>query len=60
MLRSNPRLRSLTIVLVSSCDVTQLRHLAESVKANAVVPKHEIRARLLPALDSLLRPAAAR
>jgi CheY-like chemotaxis protein len=58
MLRSNARLRDLTIVLVSSCDVDQLRGLASSVKANAVVSKHEIRTRLLPALSALFRRAA--
>ncbi|HKY38587.1 MAG TPA: response regulator [Polyangiaceae bacterium] len=60
MLRSNARLASLTIVLVSSCDIEQLQGLATSVKANAVVPKHEIRTRLLPALNGLFRRAAAR
>jgi chemosensory pili system protein ChpA (sensor histidine kinase/response regulator) len=60
MLRSNARLRSLTIVLVSSCDIEQLQGLANSVKANAVVAKHEIRTRLLPALSSLFRRTAAR
>lgn len=58
MLRSNPRLRNLTIVLVSSCDVAQLRGLAASVKANAVVSKDEIRTKLLPALSSLFRRVA--
>jgi CheY-like chemotaxis protein len=60
MLRSNARLGSLTIVLVSSCDVEQLQGLANSVKANLVVPKHEIRTRLLPALSGLFRRAAVR
>jgi CheY-like chemotaxis protein len=60
MLRSNARLRSLAIVMVSSCDVAQLGHLADSVKANAVVLKHEIRARLLPTLKNVLRRVAAR
>lgn len=58
MLRSNPRLRSLTIVLVSSCAVSELQGLAASVKANAVVSKDEIRTRLLPSLSSLFRRAA--
>jgi len=58
MLRNNPRLRSLTIVLVSSCAVSELQGLAASVKANAVVSKNEIRTRLLPSLSSLFRRAA--
>jgi CheY-like chemotaxis protein len=58
MLRSNARLRNLTIVLVSSCDVDELQGLASSVKANAVVSKEDIRTKLLPCLRSLLRRAA--
>jgi CheY-like chemotaxis protein len=58
MLRNNPRLRSLTIVLVSSCEVSELQGLAVSVKANAVVSKSDIRTRLLPSLSSLFRRAA--
>ena len=60
MLRSNARLRSLAIVLVSSCDEAELQGLASSVKADAVVQKHEIRTRLLPALSGLFRRATAR
>ena len=60
MLRSNPRLKSLTIVLVSSCDIAQLEAFAVSVKADAVVPKQEIRTRLLRELTGTIRRAAAR
>jgi CheY-like chemotaxis protein len=60
MLRSNPRLHALIIVLVSSCDIEQLEGLANSVKADAVVAKHEIRTRLLLELTGSLRRAAAR
>lgn len=60
MLRSNPRLQALTIVLVSSCDIAQLQDLADSVKADAVVPKHEIRTGLLRELTGSLLRAAAR
>jgi len=48
MLRSNPRLGPLGIVLVSSCSPEQLAAVAESVRADAVVRKSEIRQRLLP------------
>ena len=61
MLRSNPRLHALTIVLVSGCDIEQLEGLAKSVKADAVVPKQEIRTRLLREVHgSSFRRAAAR
>jgi CheY-like chemotaxis protein len=50
MLRSNPRLRSLAIVLVSSCSIDELTELAASVKADAVVSKREIRKSLLSAV----------
>jgi CheY-like chemotaxis protein len=60
MLRSNPRLHALTIVLVSGCDVAQLEGLANSVKADAVVPKQEIRTRLLREVNGSARRAAAR
>ena len=50
MLRSNPRLRGLGIVLVSSCDIRELEDLAASVNANAVVSKRDIRKHLLSAV----------
>ena len=58
MLRSNPRLQNLVIVLVSSADVDELTGLASSVKANAVVSKADVRTRLLPALKSVFRRVA--
>jgi CheY-like chemotaxis protein len=50
MLRANPRLRGLRIVLVSSCDPEQLRGLAKNVGADAVVEKKDIRKLLLATL----------
>jgi len=47
-LRANPRLGLLGIVLVSSCSPEQLAQVAESVRADAVVRKSEIRHKLLP------------
>ncbi len=50
MLRSNPRLSHLHIVLVSSCDKRELDNLAKQVHADAVVSKRDARTTLLPAL----------
>jgi len=50
MLRSNPRLSHLIIVLVSSCDKRELDNLAKQVHADAVVSKRE-RAHDAPARD---------
>jgi CheY-like chemotaxis protein len=47
MLRSNPRLKRTAIVLVSSCNIGQLKELAERVDADAIVPKNETRKRLV-------------
>src|SRR6476660_2634911 len=41
MLRSNPRLRDLIIVLVSSCSVEDLAPLARKAQANMVLTKHQ-------------------
>jgi CheY-like chemotaxis protein len=50
MLRSNPRLGSLVIVLVSSASMDDLKQLAASVKADAVVSKRDVRKSLLSAI----------
>jgi CheY-like chemotaxis protein len=50
MLRSNPRLGSLVIVLVSSASMGDLKQLAASVKADAVVSKRDVRKSLLSAI----------
>src|SRR5882724_4118946 len=50
MLRSNPRLSHLIIVLVSSCDKRELDNLAKQVHADAVVSKRDARTTLLPAI----------
>jgi CheY-like chemotaxis protein len=47
MLRENPRLKDLGIILVSSCEQERLISLAERVGADAVVPKAEARAKLV-------------
>jgi len=52
MLRQNRRLEGLTIVLVSSASIEELRPLANSVQADAVVSKADIRKQLLPAITS--------
>lgn len=46
LLRSNPRLNDLAVVLVSSSDPQQLRTIAKEVDADAVVTKSELRAQL--------------
>jgi hypothetical protein len=51
MLRENPRLQALGIILVSSCDVAQLETLAKRVGADAVVSKSEARAKLVPVVE---------
>ena len=58
MLRANPRLQKLTIVLVSSCGADQLRELAARVGADAVVAKRDVRKSLLSAVAGA-RPAEA-
>lgn len=50
ILRDNPRLGNLSIVLVSSCNAEELASVAARVKADDVVPKSEARARLLSAV----------
>jgi CheY-like chemotaxis protein len=59
MLRSNPRLRGLGIVLVSSCDIRELEELAARVNANAVVSKRHVRENLLSAVASAHTPSLA-
>jgi CheY-like chemotaxis protein len=51
MLRANPRLQKLKIVLVSSCSREELQNLAADVDADAVVSKADVRDKLLPALS---------
>lgn len=55
MLRENPRLQDLGIILVSSCEEERLRSLAERVNADAVVSKAEARARLVQVVSKVLR-----
>jgi CheY-like chemotaxis protein len=42
LLRSNPRMHQLSIILVSSADAARLSQIASDVKAEAVVPKADI------------------
>ena len=42
LLRNNPRLHQLSIVLVSGADVTRLSQIAADVKADSVVHKSDI------------------
>jgi CheY-like chemotaxis protein len=55
MLRENPRLQELAIILVSSCDPARLQTLAERVSADAVVPKSRAREQLVEVVNRLER-----
>ncbi|HMI83154.1 MAG TPA: response regulator [Polyangiaceae bacterium] len=55
MLRENPRLAGLIIVLISSCEPTQLEEIARRVRADAVVSKAEARLKLVPTVNQLRR-----
>jgi CheY-like chemotaxis protein len=46
LLRSNPKMTDLAIILVSSGEIEQLERLARDVKADAVVPKSDLRTQL--------------
>jgi CheY-like chemotaxis protein len=53
MLRQNPRLAGLSIVLVSSCDPKKLETLASRVRADAVVTKASARTDLATVVGRL-------
>jgi CheY-like chemotaxis protein len=55
MLRENPRLQALGIILVSSCPEEQLKNLADRVGADAVVSKADARAHLVQVVARVLR-----
>jgi CheY-like chemotaxis protein len=55
MLRENPRLHDLGIILISSCEEERLRNLADRVGADAVVPKAEARAKLVQVVNRVMR-----
>jgi CheY-like chemotaxis protein len=55
MLRENPRLTNLAIILVSSCDVEKLKDLAQRVDADAVVPKADAREQLVRVVNRVAR-----
>lgn len=57
--RENRRLRSLSVVLTSSLDLTELQILAEACGADAVVPKSSGFAELVPVVRSLLERSDA-
>jgi len=60
MLRENPRLEGLPIVLVSSCDPEQLEEIAIRVKADAVVAKADALFNLVPAVNRISFRARAK
>ncbi len=54
MLRENPRLQDLSLVLASSCSVDELRSVAARVRADGVVSKADARTSLVPVVQRLL------
>jgi CheY-like chemotaxis protein len=59
MLRASPRLKNLVIVLVSSCDLDDLRGVASSVRADAVVSKADIRSKLMSSIRAVKKRVAS-
>lgn len=55
MLRENPRLHDLGIILISSCEEERLRRLADRVGADAIVSKSEARAKLVQVVSRVMR-----
>jgi CheY-like chemotaxis protein len=55
VLRENPRLSGLAIVLVSSSDLSQLEEIAARVRADGVVCKVDARTTLVPTVHAALR-----
>lgn len=53
MLRENPRLAGLAIILVSSCDTAKLTEIATRVRADAVVSKADARFELVPTVNRM-------
>jgi CheY-like chemotaxis protein len=60
MLRTNPRLTGIAIVLVSTCEPEELVEIAARVKADAVVSKAEARTKLADAVFRVALRAKAR
>ena len=58
LLRGNPRLPNLAIVLVSGSDQSELQRMAEEVKADSVVPKVEMHRELARAVITVHRQRA--
>jgi CheY-like chemotaxis protein len=51
LLRGNPKLSQLNIVLVSGASMEELTQIASRVSASTVIPKGEVRERLLDAAN---------
>jgi CheY-like chemotaxis protein len=60
MLRTNPRLTGIAIVLVSTCEPEELVEIAARVKADAVVSKAEARTKLADAVFRVAHRAKTR
>jgi len=55
LFRSNSRLKELSLVLVSSEPESQVKELAKTVGADAVVPKSKVEILLLPTVRELMK-----
>ena len=60
LLRKNPRLKHIGIILVSGIEQNQLEALAQEVSADAVVTKHKMRSELATAVGVAARRAQLR
>lgn len=58
LLRDNPRMPKLSIILVSGADSTNLEKMAQDVRADAVVPKSDIHRELATVVVSAHRRRA--
>jgi CheY-like chemotaxis protein len=55
LLRQNPRLSSLAVILISSRPSEELAELARAVGADATVNKADVRAKFVPAIEAAAR-----
>lgn len=58
LLRSNPRLSQLVVIVVSGQDSAELQRIANECPVDAVLPKRDVNSRLIYLLDSLLRSSS--
>lgn len=54
VLRGNPKLQSLSVILVSSHEIEKLDFIARQVRANAVIQKRDLRDRLVETVGCMV------